>query len=83
MSILDIFKDIKEKYPNLCDRRGMPRIKNDKKLNVSYNHDGLHQFLYGDVCDWIRDYYTELSLEERDLLAHLIIGDFVIKNTLL
>ena len=76
------FKEIKKEYPNLMRGWGMPRLKTDKKLTVKYVGEGK-QFLYGDVSDWIRDYYSNLTLEERDELAKLLSGDFVIKNCLM
>lgn len=75
-------EEINKNYPNLMRGWGMPRQKTNKKLVVKYVEEGT-QFLYGDLSDWIRDYYTHLTLEERDELAKLLIGEFVIKNRLL
>lgn len=65
-------------------------VKKVNKLNICQNR-GLNnprvaerQFLYGDILDYLRDYYsTELSLDERDVAAKLIIGEYVVQNTLL
>ena len=58
---------------DLCSRKG----KNNPRV-------AERQFLYGDIMDYLRDYYnTELTLEERDIAAKLIIGDYVVQNTLL
>lgn len=60
-----------------------------KDLDIWHNkglnnpRESERQYLYGDVSDWIRDYYSYLSLEEREILAKLIIGNFVIQNRLL
>lgn len=57
---------------DLCSTRG----KNNPRI-------AERQFLYGDILDYLRDYYNELNLEERDMVAKLIIGNYVVQNTLL
>jgi hypothetical protein len=38
------------------------------------------QTIYGELCDWLRDYHNDLTLQESDLLAHLLLGDMVIHH---
>ena len=38
------------------------------------------QTIYGELCDWLRDYHNDLSLEDRDRLAQLLLGDMVIHH---
>jgi hypothetical protein len=43
-----------------------------------------HQSLYGDVLDWLRDEHNDIyHLKSSELLARLIIGEYVVKNRLL
>lgn len=66
--VLAIYNELKNK--NICQNKGLANNK-DKQL------------LYGDMLDYLRDYYSFLSPLEKDVLAKLIIGDFVVKNCLL
>lgn len=66
--VLAIYNELKNK--NICQKKGLANNK-DKQL------------LYGDMLDYLRDYYSFLSPLEKDVLAKLIIGDFVVKNCLL
>lgn len=68
-NIMEIYLSLKGK--NICEGKGLMSPKNDK------------QFLYGDVLDYIRDYYPDLSPTNKDILSKLIIGDFVVRNCLL
>ena len=38
------------------------------------------QTIYGDLCDYMRDYYNELSLYEREVVIERLLGKYVIKN---
>lgn len=69
--VLEVYNEVNEL--DLCSQRG----KNNPRI-------AERQFLYGDIMDYLRDYYnTELTLEEKDVTAKLIIGEYVVKNTLL
>lgn len=68
--VIDVFNEVSTL--DLCRQKG----KNNPRVCE-------RQFLYGDVLDYLRDYYSELNLEERDMTAKLIIGDYVVHNTLL
>ena len=39
------------------------------------------QTIYGEVSDWIRDYHSDLSLLEREVLAKMLLGDLVIHHS--
>lgn len=67
--VLAIYNELKNK--NICQNKGLANNSKDKQL------------LYGDILDYLRDYYSFLSPLEKDVLAKLIIGDFVVKNCLL
>ena len=68
--VIEVFNEVSK--IDLCSGKG----KNNPRVCE-------RQFLYGDVLDYLRDYYNELNLEEIDMTAKLIIGDYVVKNTLL
>ena len=38
------------------------------------------QTIYGDLCDWMRDYHNDLSLAEREEVIQRLIGQYVIRN---
>lgn len=38
------------------------------------------QTIYGDLCDWMRDYHNDLSLSEREEVIERLIGHYVIKH---
>ena len=38
------------------------------------------QTIYGDLCDWMRDYHNDLSLSEREEVIQRLIGHYVIKH---
>lgn len=38
------------------------------------------QTIYGDLCDWMRDYHNDLSLSEREEVIQRLIGQYVIRN---
>ena len=39
------------------------------------------QTIYGEVSDWVRDYHSDLSLLEREVLAKMLLGDLVIHHS--
>lgn len=65
--VKEIFEIIKNDIPILCKKWGK------KQPNG--------QYLYGDVLDYIRDNFNEIYRSKScDILARLIIGEFVIKT---
>ncbi len=38
------------------------------------------QTVYGDLCDYMRDCYSDLSLHEREVVIERLLGKYVIKN---
>ena len=38
------------------------------------------QTIYGDLCDYMRDYHNDLSLHEREVVIERLLGKYVIKN---
>ena len=68
--VLKIYEELKEL--DICENRGLSNPKESER-----------QFLYGDISDIIRDNYNYLNKQEKEYLARLIIGDYVIKNCLL
>jgi hypothetical protein len=46
----------------------------------SRENEQEQQTIYGDLSDWLRDYYTLIPLADRDAVARLLIGDYVIRH---
>ena len=38
------------------------------------------QTIYGELCDWLRDYHNDLTLQEREVLCKMLLGDMVIHH---
>ena len=38
------------------------------------------QTVYGDLCDYMRDFHNDLSLHEREIVIERLLGKYVIKN---
>lgn len=68
--VLKIYNEVKEL--DICQNKGLSNYKVYER-----------QFLYGDVSDFIRDNYNDLTPYEKEILARLIIGDYVVKHCLL
>ena len=69
MGIKEIYEKIQRENPNLVERL----IKKSSRENEQ-------QTIYGDLSDWLRDYYTIIPLSDRDVVARLLIGDYVIHH---
>ena len=69
MGIKEIYEKIQRENPNLVERL----IKKSSRENEQ-------QTIYGDLSDWLRDYYTLIPLSDRDVIAKLLIGDYVIHH---
>lgn len=69
MEIKEIYEKIQRENPNLVERFL-------KKGSKEYEQ----QTIYGDLSDWLRDYYTIIPLSDRDVVARLLIGDYVIHH---
>ena len=66
---IELFNSMKENIPLICRKWQMKKG---------------HQSLYGDVLDWLRDEHNDIyHLKSSELLARLIIGEYVVKNRLL
>lgn len=71
MEIKEIYEKIQREHPNLVE--GLL----DKG---SRKNEQEQQTIYGDLSDWLRDYYTLIPLADRDAVARLLIGDYVIRH---
>ena len=38
------------------------------------------QAIYGDLCDYMREFHNDLSLHEREIVIERLLGKYVIKN---
>lgn len=56
--------------------------KNNKIVEyfISKKQSWDKQTIYGDLCDWMRDYHNDLSLAEREEIIQRLIGQYVIRN---
>ena len=70
MDIKEIYEKIQRENPNLVE--GLL----DKGSRKSEQEQ---QTIYGDLSDWLRDYYTLIPLADRDAVARLLLGDYVIR----
>lgn len=71
MDINEIYGEINSKYPDL--------VENLLKKS-SLETDAERQTIYGDLMDWLRDYYTIIPLKDRDMVAKMLLGDYVINH---
>ena len=69
MEIKEVYEKIQRENPNLVERL----LKKSSRENET-------QTIYGDLSDWLRDYYTIIPLSDRDVVARLLIGDYVIHH---
>ena len=69
MKVKEIYEKIKRENPNLVER-----------LLDKGSRENEQQTIYGDLSDWLRDYYTLIPLSDRDVIAKLLIGDYVIHH---
>ena len=69
MEVKEIYEKIQREHPNLVER-----------LLDKSNRENEQQTIYGDLSDWLRDYYTLIPLADRDAVARLLIGDYVIHH---
>lgn len=71
MEVKEIYEKIQREHPNLVERFL------DKS---SRENEQEQQTIYGDLSDWLRDYYTLIPSADRDVVARLLIGDYVIHH---
>lgn len=71
MEAKEIYEKIQREHPNLVERFL------DKSSRESEQEQ---QTIYGDLSDWLRDYYTLIPSADRDAVARLLIGDYVIRH---
>jgi hypothetical protein len=68
MDIKKIYEKIQKEHPKLVERL----------LDRCISEDSCT--IYGELADWLRDYYTLVPLADRDAVARLLIGDYVIRH---
>ena len=68
MDIKKIYEKIQKEHPKLVE----------KLLDRCISEDSCT--IYGELADWLRDYYTLVPLADRDAVARLLIGDYVIRH---
>lgn len=67
-----VLGEVKAQNPNIIEKLAQKSL---------YEHPGERQTLYGDLLDWLRDMYSDcLDGMERDELAKIMIGDYVIHH---
>ena len=71
MEIKEIYEKIQRENPNLVE---------ELLDKGSRENEQEQQTIYGDLSDWLRDYYTLIPLADRDTVARLLIGDYVIHH---
>lgn len=71
MEVSEIYQEIITKYPNLVENLL------DKS---SLESDSERQTIYGDLMNWLRDYYTIIPLADREQVARLLLGNYVINH---
>jgi hypothetical protein len=71
MNALEIYNEIKTKHPDLVE---------NKLDRSSLESDSERQTIYGDLMNWMRDYYTLIPLADREQVVRLLLGDYVIHH---
>lgn len=80
MTATDLYLAMRDTFP--FGKKGKRKYKTKKGDVVITSSSWEGQTLYGDITDWMRDYYSDCR-EVWDEAARLLIGDYVIKNSLL
>lgn len=65
--VIDRFNAIKAENKELVSGMIQKAVKNGDTV-------------YGELSDWIRDYHSDLSLLEREILCKMLLGDMVIHH---
>lgn len=59
-------------------------FNNEVENNLVHNLLGKcqknNQTIYGELCDWFKDYHRELSLSEREEVIERLLGNYMKKN---
>lgn len=71
MEVTEIYQEILTEHPNLVKRLL------DKSSKES---DSERQTIYGELMDWMRNYYTLIPLADREQVVRLLLGDYVIRH---
>ena len=71
MNITEIYQEINAKYPNLVEKM---LEKSSRESEVE------RQTIYGDLMDWMRDYYTIIPLSDRSAVVTMLLGEYVITH---
>ena len=71
MTVTEIYQEIKTQHPNLVE----------SLLDRSSREcESERQTIYGDLMDWMRDYYTIIPLADREQVVKLLLADYVIQH---
>jgi hypothetical protein len=71
MNVSEIYDEIKRLHPKLVEK---------KLIQSSLESDSERQTIYGDLMDWMRDYYTIIPLSDREQVVKLLLGDYIIQH---
>ena len=71
MTGFEIYEQVKSEHPNLVQNK-LDRSKQESIWE--------RQTIYGDLMDWMRDFYTLVPLSDREQAVRLLLGDYVIKH---
>ena len=66
-----VYKDIKEHHPELVE---LLLNKTEKES------EDERQTIYGELMDWLNDYYPLIPLAQRETAAKLLLGDYVVHH---
>lgn len=80
MTANDLYLAMKDTFP--FNRKGKKKYQTKKGDIVITTSTWEGQKLYGDIIDWMRDYYSD-ARSVWDEAARLLIGDYVIKHSIL
>ena len=65
MTALEVYTEIQKEHPNLVDY-------------LLQRQNG--ETIYGELSDWLRDYYTIIPMVDREMVAKMLLGQYVIKH---
>lgn len=69
--VFEVYNEILTNNPKLVERKlERSRLESESE----------RQTIYGDLMDWMRDYYTLMPLVDRTNVVRLLIGDYVIHH---
>jgi hypothetical protein len=65
MTALEVYMKIQKEQPNLVEI-------------LLQRQNG--ETIYGELSDWLRDYYTLIPMIDREMVAKMLLGQYVIKH---